>query len=126
NCVLTNWWPPAHRPWHAGDIFIPKLCRHLGGRRLTQNEMLQEPVGWSFSSGYLATKHQVLVEDSTPDDIRTAVIEMLDRLDGAEQAVAGDQALYDRVGRVFEAEGALGMARMSTGFLRKYQDDLLG
>ena len=125
SCVLTNWWPPVHRPWHAGDIFIPKLCRHTGGRRLTLDEMLQEPVGWSFSSGYLATKHQVVVEDSTPDDIRTAAIEMLDRLDGGEQVVAGDEALHDRVDRIFETNSAFGMAKMSTGFLRKYQDDLL-
>jgi putative glycosyltransferase (TIGR04372 family) len=125
SCVLTNWWPPAHRPWHAGDIFIPKLCRHAGGRRLTLNEMLQAPVGWSFSSGYLAAKHHVVVEDSTPDDIRTAVVEMLDRLDGGERVSAGDQALHDRVGRIFEAKDAFGMAHLSTGFLRKYQNDLL-
>jgi hypothetical protein len=23
--VLTNWWPPGLRPWHASDIYIPKL-----------------------------------------------------------------------------------------------------
>jgi putative glycosyltransferase (TIGR04372 family) len=125
NCVLTNWWPPAHRPWHAGDIFIPKLCRHAGGRRLTLNEMLQVPVGYSFSSGYLAAKHHVVVEDSTPDDIRTAVVEMLDRMDGDERVSAADQALHDRVGRIFEAKDAFGMTHMSTGFLRKYQNDLL-
>jgi putative glycosyltransferase (TIGR04372 family) len=124
DCVLTNWWPPAHRPWHPGDIFIPKLCRRAGGRRLTLNEMLREPVGYSYSSGYLAAKHKVVVEDSTPDDIRIAVIEMLDRLDGG-RAAADDQALHDRVGRIFEANGASGMARMSTGFLKKYQNDLL-
>ena len=125
NCVLTNWWPPAHRPWHAGDIFIPKLCHRVGGRRLTLNEMLQEPVSYSYSSGYLAAKHEVIVEDSTPDDILTAVIEMLDRLDGTERIVAGDQPLHDRVDRIFETNSALGMAKMSTGFLRKYQNDLL-
>ena len=25
--VLTNWWPPAMRPWHASDIYIPKLAK---------------------------------------------------------------------------------------------------
>ena len=125
SCVLTNWWPPAHRPWHAGDIFIPKLCRHARGRRLTLNEMLQEPVGYSYSSGYLAAKHKVVVEDSTPDDIRSAMIEMLDRLGGGERVFASDQALHDRVSRIFASNGAFGMARMSTGFLRKYQNDLL-
>jgi putative glycosyltransferase (TIGR04372 family) len=124
SCVLTNWWPPAHRPWHAGDIFIPKMCRHTNGRRLTLNEMLKGPVAWSYSSGYLAEKHQIIVEDSASDDILTAVTEMLDRLDGSDRTVGEKRKLHAHVDRIFEAHSASGMAQISSSFLAKYQNEL--
>jgi hypothetical protein len=43
--VLTNWWPPGMRPWHASDIFVPKLPRRsVDGRYLTLTETLSEPL----------------------------------------------------------------------------------
>jgi putative glycosyltransferase (TIGR04372 family) len=123
NCVLTNWWPPAHRPWHAGDIFIPKLCRQMSnGRLLTLDEMLHGPVAWSFSSGHLASRHQLRVEDSRPDDILAAVTEMLDRLDG--KAHATEETLRKHADDVFDVNNAYGMAQLSSDFLRKYQHEL--
>jgi putative glycosyltransferase (TIGR04372 family) len=32
-CVLTNWWPPGMRPWHASDIYIPKLAKRTADAR---------------------------------------------------------------------------------------------
>ena len=53
--VLTNWWPPAQRPWHASDIFVPKmLCRVADGRYLSLSETLCEPFSYCHSRSYLA------------------------------------------------------------------------
>ncbi len=43
--VITNWWPPAHRPLHAFDIFVPKMARRsLNGSYLTLSEVVARAV----------------------------------------------------------------------------------
>jgi hypothetical protein len=32
--VLTNWWPPGMRPWHASDILHPETSQAHGRRNL--------------------------------------------------------------------------------------------
>ena len=82
-CVLTNWWPPGMRPWHASDIYIPKLPKRAAdGTYLTLSETLREPVSYCHSLRHLAKREGVTVEDNKPDIIREAVAEMLSRLDG--------------------------------------------
>ena len=40
--VLTNWWPPGMRPWHASDIYTPKLPKRTAdGIDLTLSETLR-------------------------------------------------------------------------------------
>jgi putative glycosyltransferase (TIGR04372 family) len=118
--VLTNWWPPGMRPWHAADIFIPKLLRRsTDGRYLTLSATLQEPFAYCHSPRYLAERQGIAVEDNDPDVIRGAVAEMLSRLDGD----AGDDAdvaeLRDRADRIYRAHGHFGMARLGRDFLRR-------
>ncbi len=44
--VLTNWWPPGMRPWHAADIFVPKLLRRSAdGRHLTLDRNASRALG---------------------------------------------------------------------------------
>ena len=72
--VLTNWWPPAQRPWHASDIFIPKMLRRLAdGQYLTLGETLSEPFSYCHSLRYLADHEGIRVEDNDPEIIRSAV-----------------------------------------------------
>ena len=57
-CVLTNWWPPGMRPWHASDIYIPKLPKRAADAAyLTLSETLREPVSYCHSLRHLA-KHE--------------------------------------------------------------------
>jgi putative glycosyltransferase (TIGR04372 family) len=71
--VLTNWWPPAQRPWHAGDIFIPKRYRRLSDlHRLSLKETLVEPFAWCNAIKYLEDGHGLIVEDNDPEDDRDA------------------------------------------------------
>ena len=81
--VLTNWWPPAQRPWHPSDIFIPKMMRRMvDGRLLTLSETLREPFSYCHSLNYLGQVENIRVEDNDPEVIRAAVLEMFDRLEG--------------------------------------------
>jgi putative glycosyltransferase (TIGR04372 family) len=123
--VLTNWWPPAMRPWHAADIFVPKLLRRSAdGRRLTLTETLREPFAYCHSPRYLAEREGVAVEDNDAEVIRGAVAEMLAQLDGDANA-AGDADVADlraRADRIYHAYGHFGMARLARDFLRRHGD----
>jgi putative glycosyltransferase (TIGR04372 family) len=121
--VLTNWWPPGMRPWHATDIFIPKLARRSAdGRYLTLSETLREPFSHCHSPRYLAEREGVHVEDNEPEVIRGAVAEMLSRLDGDTRRDAELADLRARADRVYQAHGHLGMAQLAHDFLRHHQD----
>ncbi len=121
--VLTNWWPPGMRPWHAADIFMPKrLRRAADGRYLTLSETLQEPFAYCHSPRYLGGHEGVYVEDNDPDGIGGAVTEMLTRLGGH----AGDDAdvadARARADRIYQAHGHFGMGRLAADFIRRHGD----
>ena len=121
--VLTNWWPPGMRPWHAADIFIPKLLRRsANGRCLTLGETLREPFSHCHSPRYLAAHEGVYVEDNDPEVIRGAVAEMLSRLDGDTRRDADVADLRARADRIYQAHGHFGMARLAGDFLRHHRD----
>jgi putative glycosyltransferase (TIGR04372 family) len=119
--VLTNWWPPAQRPWHASDIFIPKLCRCIAdGRLLSLDESLAEPFGYCNSVAYLAEAEGVIVEDNEPEDIRLAVVEMFERFDGRLHDGGEVRALRQRADEIYERHNAIGNAALARAFLRKH------
>jgi putative glycosyltransferase (TIGR04372 family) len=127
-CVLTNWWPPAQRPWHAEDIFVPKLLHRMQNcRALTLEESLREPFGYCNSLAYLAERHGVTVEDNAIEDIRDAVGEMLDRLDGGADYDPSDVMMRERARgiyastamRLYDSPGAFGAANLARDFLRR-------
>jgi putative glycosyltransferase (TIGR04372 family) len=121
--VLTNWWPPGMRPWHAADIFLPKLLRRSAdGRRLTLSETLQEPFSHCHSPRYLAAHEGVYVEDNEPEVIRGAVAEMLLRLDGDLRRDADVADLRARADHIYQAHGHSGMAQLAGEFLRRRGD----
>lgn len=128
-CVLTNWWPPAQRPWQPGDIFVPKLIRPLrgGGPALSLEQGLNEPFGYCNSADYLRQKHGLTVQDNDPEDIRAAVAEMLDRLDGRPVYDQTDIAMRARAERIYaevasklyDSPAAFGAATLARDFLRR-------
>ena len=121
--VLTNWWPPAMRPWHASDIYIPKLPKHgTDGTYLTLSETLLEPVSYCHSLRHLGSGMGVVVEDNDPELIRDAVAEMLERLDGVSGSDADVAELRMRADRIYQSHGHFGMARLAAGFLRRHGD----
>ena len=119
--VLTNWWPPAQRPWHASDIFIPKMLRRLAdGQYLTLGETLSEPFSYCHSLGYLADHEGIRIEDNDPEIIRSAVEEMLARLDGVVSASNEVSELRLRADEVYGSHGAFGMGQLAGEFLRRH------
>jgi putative glycosyltransferase (TIGR04372 family) len=127
-CVLTNWWPPAQRPWHPGDIFVPKLLRRMqNGRVLSLEESLNEPFGYCNSIGYLRERHGVTVQDNHPEDIRAAVVEMFERMDGRPNYDQSDLAMRERAERIYasvamklyDSPAALGAAALARDFLSR-------
>jgi putative glycosyltransferase (TIGR04372 family) len=122
-CVLTNWWPPAGRPWHASDIFVPKMPRKLSdGRYLTLSEMLREPFGWCHSRRRLADPGGVRVVDSDPRIICGAVEEMLARQDGDPGEDTTTVELRQRADVIYRAQGVAGMGELARAFLHRHAD----
>jgi len=127
-CLLTNWWPPAQRPWHACDIFIPKVLRRMkDGRMLSLEESLNEPFGYCNSVAYLQEEHGVSVQDNDPEDIRAAVIEMLERVEGRAVYDADDVAkrecaehTYASVAmQLYGSPAAFGAGSLAREFVRR-------
>lgn len=119
--VLTNWWPPAQRPWHRSDIFIPKMFRRLaGGRYLTLSETLSEPFSYCHSRNYLASHEHVWVEECDPLMIGGAVREMLARLEGEAGYGAEVSHLRARADRIYQAHGVFGAGQLATDFLQRH------
>ena len=51
--VLTNWWPPAQRPWHPSTFSFQNGAQIGDGRLLTLSETLREPFSYCHSLTYL-------------------------------------------------------------------------
>jgi putative glycosyltransferase (TIGR04372 family) len=125
-CVLTNWWPPAQRPWHPQDIFIPKLYRTVkDGSILSLSRSLAEPFGYCNSVDYLSNKYDVVVEANSPNDIHAVTCEMLDRLDGTYHFTEDDQDRQKRADQIYQSNGGHGMGSIGSDFLKLYGPSFL-
>jgi putative glycosyltransferase (TIGR04372 family) len=124
--VLTNWWPPAQRPWHATDLFIPKKLRRLtSGQYLTLSETLSEPFSYCHSRAYLAERLGVGVEDNDPEEICAAAEEMLARLDGSVDLDSEVPNLRAGADRIYKSHSAFGMGQLAGDFVRRH-GELIG
>jgi putative glycosyltransferase (TIGR04372 family) len=121
--LLTNWWPPAQRPWHASDIFIPKTLRRLTDEKyLTLSETLTEPFSYCHSRRYLAEQEKVVVEDNDPEVIQAAVEEILARFDGDAGDSTEITGLRGRADQIYRSRGVSGMGQLAGDFLRRHRD----
>jgi len=120
--VLTNWWPPAQRPWHAHDIFMPKLYRtRETSRYFSLSESLSEPFGYCNSIDYLIRTKKVVLENNGIEDIRAAVVEMIERTEGVANYDSGDIDRRNRVNDIFASNSNHGSALFARDFLKKHE-----
>jgi len=121
--VITNWWPPAHRPLHPFDIFIPKMMRKLSdGSCLSLSESLHEPYSYCHSRHYLSEHGGVYVEDADAELIRGAVVEMFGRLDGALPDNPDVSDLRARADRIYHSHDVFGMSALAADFILRHRD----
>jgi putative glycosyltransferase (TIGR04372 family) len=120
--VLTNWWPPAQKPWHPQDIFIPKRIRIGKKNLLTLAQSLEEPFGYCNSLSYLKSEENAIIENNSPDDISSAVIEMFDQIKQSAPDSEEDIALRDRADQIYKSFDIYGMSRLSRDFLRRNEN----
>jgi putative glycosyltransferase (TIGR04372 family) len=119
--VLTNWWPPAQKPWHPQDIFVPKRVRIGQKQHLTLAQSLEEPFGYCNSLYYLDTERNAVVESNSPAEISGAVIEMFEQLKTTAGDTDEDTALRQRADQIYESFDIRGMSRLSRDFLRRHK-----
>jgi putative glycosyltransferase (TIGR04372 family) len=117
--VLTNWWPPAQRPWHPMDIFVPKMIRNMrDGRLLTLSETLVEPFSFCHAQNYLENVKGVRVEDNAPELIHSAVVEMFEKIEDNTSNDPRICALRRRADDIYNRYSAYGMGQLASGFLQ--------
>ena len=122
-CVLTNFVPISVPLPYTADIIVPKLLRRRAeGRFLTFGELFE--TGLADVQFVKCMPEDVEVVDNRPDELREAVLEMLDELEGRPAAgelpeVRELRARYDSM--VLRHGGFLG-SRLSGRFLLRHRD----
>lgn len=122
--VMTNSVPMSHAFWLVcgkHSLFIPKLAWSVEQQRyLTFAEHLQPPVDGATYTHQLDPGGITMV-DNTPEEIKDAVVEMLDLLDGKSCFTAEDEALLQKLNALSPTYQAYEFCnRMGRDFLRKY------
>ena len=87
---------------------------------LTLSETLAEPFGYIHSPSYLSKVLGVRIRNNEPEDIRAAVVEMFQRLEGTAHYDAEDLAAHERANRIYNSHEAFGMAQLSREFARRH------
>jgi len=117
----TNWFPLGWWPFCSGDMFVPKLLKKKDtGELMSTTESLKAPLFGATEPLFLE-RYGVEVVDNTSEELREAVVEMMDRLDGVEPSREEDdmQAEYRSLPDPYHV-GLL--SRISTGMLRRYPE----
>jgi putative glycosyltransferase (TIGR04372 family) len=103
--LYTNLVPLGYVPSYS-DKFMFTTKRHIAagqGRELTLSEIFSRGVGFCLeTSGY--TSQGVDLIESTPEEIRDAVMEMIERLEGTWQSQEDDEELQRRFWSIFPAK----------------------
>jgi putative glycosyltransferase (TIGR04372 family) len=118
--VLTNVYPASARPWSPGDLYLPKLLwseaeeRYLSFRELFRPPFYDKPIG-DILAGL-----RIRVVDNRPEELREAVVEMLDRLDGRLVYTPEDDALQARFDGLDDNDSYGFANRIGRDFLCRY------
>jgi putative glycosyltransferase (TIGR04372 family) len=121
--VMTNFVPMVGRSHADNCIFIPKMIFLKQENRLASfQEVLSSNLGRIFSShGY--DKHDVELIDNSPDEIRNAIIEMIEILNGKKTYSEEDQIRQEKITTLYQKYSGYGdRGRMGNSFLQKYSE----
>jgi putative glycosyltransferase (TIGR04372 family) len=125
--VLANLTPfSAALPLGGSDIGIPKLLRKHSGEFLPFRKILDSAAA-NYRFEELYEKNGLKVVDSSPEDIRDLVVEMLERLEGHLTYSSEDERLQQRFRELMRpGHYSLGSkSRIGRDFLKKYSSLLL-
>jgi putative glycosyltransferase (TIGR04372 family) len=85
-------------PYFPGGMLITKhFLDDETGRDLSLDEALARGAGWNWSADF--TRHGVRLEDNSSDEIRQAVCDMFDAVDGSSTSYTAGQANFDAMRR---------------------------
>lgn len=117
--ILTNWGPLASLIACKHDLVLPKqYWLEPEQRFLTMAERMTDRYGHQESAAAMA-ELGLSVQDNTPDEIRDAVIEMLERLDGTCQYTETQRDGQSRFRQIADA-AKLYPATVARGFIDRY------
>ncbi|MDB5306300.1 MAG: repeat:TPR repeat [Gemmataceae bacterium] len=121
-CVLTNWLSNVLPVYSRNDLFLPKLLRTTRDGRLLPFERYLDPATrlLSYSGDNLAAAGLVPV-DNTPDELRDAVVEMMDQLAGTGAFAPKDEETVATFDTLARAAGLAGFPRVSRSFMARHQ-----
>lgn len=126
-CLLTNWVSNALPVYSRRDLFIPKLVRsQVGGRVLNFDEWLTPANRARYVLGTEMDKAGLGAIDNTPEELREAVAEMIDQLDGSAAYEAEDDRRLQAFEHLARRHGLVGFARVGRSFLRRHAHLLPG
>ena len=122
-CVLVNWVSFCPNPGDSNHIFLPKLLFRREGATpapLSFAEMFDRERRWVYCDGRVLQEHGLEAVENTPDEIRDAVEEMLDRFEGRSETAPGDAERLAKFAAATAGIADLGAASISTRFLRRH------
>lgn len=121
--LMTNWISNHLPVYGRRDLFIPKLCWSDRERRfLTFDEFYPVEVRRLGYSREDLAREGLRVMENSPEEIRAAVEEMFDLLDGKDHADATDQAMQESFRTIADRHGLRGYSRIGREFLRTHAD----
>ncbi|MEG4283600.1 TIGR04372 family glycosyltransferase [Microcoleus sp. A006_D1] len=119
-CVLTNWTPMGLTSPHSQDIFIPKLYwSETEQRYLSFSEFMSTPISSIYYTKKLL-KLGIRIVDNAPNEIKNAVLEMLNRCNGILQYTEKDQILQQKFKNLSKKCNSYGNSRVGRDFLAHY------
>jgi putative glycosyltransferase (TIGR04372 family) len=126
-CVYTNWISNVLPPYAGSDLYVMKLLKTAStGRLLTLSEMLDFSLRRKCYSNLLLHEDGIEYENNSPEDLRDAVREMLDQLDGTIVVSQKDRELQAAFDRIAASHSLFDYCRPGYRFLRRHAELLAG
>jgi putative glycosyltransferase (TIGR04372 family) len=121
-CLLTNWIANALPVYGRRDLFLLKrIWSKPLGRELTFDEWLSPSLRARLVVGTAMAEAGLQAIDNTPEELREAVIEMMDRLQGRESDDEGDACRQTQFAELAHGHGLSGFSRIGRDFLRRHR-----
>ncbi len=118
--LAVNQFPPGSVPYSERDLFIHKRLNHRPtGKFLNAHEMVEPPLRLMLSPRYYE-EHDINVVDNTPEELREAVEEMMQRMEGRFEMTEQDQGDLNRYREMNDPSGIPTQSMPATSFLRRH------